>query len=125
MPKNKKEVKMAEKKKKAVKKKKVKKVVKKKVLKKKVKKAKSKRKPNPAFMKPMRISDALSKIVGSKPLPRTEVTKRLWQYIKKNRLQDTVNKRNINADENLMPIFGGRRTLSMFEMTKLVSRHLS
>lgn len=130
MPKNKKEVKMAEKKKKAVKKKNVKKVAKKKVankkvVKKKVKKAKAKRKPNPAFMKPMRISDALSKIVGSKPLPRTEVTKKLWQYIKKNRLQDAVNKRNINADENLMPIFGGRRTVSMFEMTKLVSRHLS
>lgn len=130
MPKNKKEVKMAEEKKKAVKKKKVKKVAKKKVAKKKVakkkvKKAKAKRKPNPAFMKPMRISDALSKIVGSKPLPRTEVTKKLWQYIKRNRLQDTVNKRNINADENLMPIFGGRRTVSMFEMTKLVSRHLS
>lgn len=130
MPKNKKEVKMAKKKKKAVKKKKVKKVAKKKVakkkvVKKKVKKAKAKRKPNPAFMKPMRISDALSKIVGSKPLPRTEVTKKLWQYIKRNRLQDAVNKRNINADENLMPIFGGRRTVSMFEMTKLVSRHLS
>lgn len=130
MPKNKKEVKMAEKKKKAVKKKNVKKVAKKKVakkkvVKKKVKKAKAKRKPNPAFMKPMRISDALSKIVGSKPLPRTEVTKKLWQYIKRNRLQDAVNKRNINADENLMPIFGGRRTVSMFEMTKLVSRHLS
>ncbi|MEK6690218.1 MAG: SWIB/MDM2 domain-containing protein [Nitrospirota bacterium] len=121
---------MAEKKKKAVKKKNVKKVAKKKVankkvVKKKVKKAKAKRKPNPAFMKPMRISDALSKIVGSKPLPRTEVTKKLWQYIKKNRLQDAVNKRNINADENLMPIFGGSRTVSMFEMTKLVSRHLS
>lgn len=127
MPKNKKEVKMAKKmaKKKAVKKKAVKKVAKKKVAKKKVKKAKAKRKPNPAFMKPMRISDALSKIVGNKPLPRTEVTKKLWQYIKRNRLQDTVNKRNINADENLMPIFGGRRTVSMFEMTKLVSRHLS
>lgn len=130
MPKNKKEVKMAKKKKKAVKKKNVKKVAKKKVakkkvVKKKVKKAKAKRKPNPAFMKPMRISDALSKIVGSKPLPRTEVTKKLWQYIKRNRLQDAVNKRNINADENLMPIFGGRRTVSMFEMTKLVSRHLS
>lgn len=130
MPKNKKEVKMVKKKKKAVKKKNVKKVAKKKVakkkvVKKKVKKAKAKRKPNPAFMKPMRISDALSKIVGSKPLPRTEVTKKLWQYIKRNRLQDAVNKRNINADENLMPIFGGRRTVSMFEMTKLVSRHLS
>ncbi len=115
------------KKKKAVKKKPAKKKAVKKVAKKKVvkKKAKAKRKPNPAFMKPMRISDALSKVVGNKPLPRTEVTKRLWQYIKKNRLQDSVNRRNINADSNLLPVFGGKRTVSMFEMTKLVNRHLS
>lgn len=112
-------------KKKAVKKKVVKKVAKKKVAKKKVAKAKTKRKPNPEFMKAMKISDALARIVGSKPLPRTEVTKKLWQYIKKNRLQDTVNKRNINADANLLPVFGGKRTVSMFEMTKLVNKHLS
>ena len=112
-------------KKKAVKKA-VKKVAKKTVAKKVAKpKTKSKRKPNPAFMKEMKISDALAKIVGSKPLPRTEVTKKLWQYIKKNKLQDTVNKRNINADENLKTVFGGKKTVSMFEMTKLVNKHLS
>ena len=106
----------------------VKKVVKKavkKVAKKKVAKAKTKRKPNPAFMKPMKISDALAAIVGSKPLPRTEVTKKLWQYIKKNKLQDKVNRRNINADANLKAVFGGKGTVSMFEMTKLVNKHLS
>ncbi len=118
MLKNIKGVKMA--KKKAAKKKVVKKVAKKKVA-----KAKTKRKPNPAFMKAMKISDALAKVVGSKPLPRTEVTKKLWQYIKKNKLQDTVNKRNINADENLKAVFGGKKTVSMFEMTKLVNKHLS
>jgi upstream activation factor subunit UAF30 len=79
---------------------------------------------NPAFMKPMQISDALAKVVGSKPLPRTEVTKKLWAYIKKNKLQDRVNKRNINADANLKAVFGGKRQVSMFEMTKLVSKHL-
>jgi chromatin remodeling complex protein RSC6 len=100
-----------------------KKVVKKPVAKKKA--VKAKRKPNPSFMKPMKISDTLAKVVGSKPLPRTEVTKKLWQYIKKNKLQDTVNKRNINADENLKAVFGGKKTVSMFEMTKLVNKHLS
>ena len=89
------------------------------------KKTKSKRKPNPAFMKPMNISEKLAVIVGSKPIPRTEVVKKLWAYIKKNRLQDTENKRNINADENLKAVFGGKNTVSMFEMTKLVSKHLS
>lgn len=114
-------------KKKVAKKKVAKKKVAKKVVKKVAKKkaAKSKRKPNPAFMKPMKISDALAAVVGSKPLPRTEVTKKLWQYIKKNKLQDTVNKRNINADENLRAVFGGKRTVTMFEMTKLVNKHLS
>lgn len=112
-------------KKKATKKTVAKKATKKKVAKKKVKKAKAKRKPNPQFMKPMKISDALAKVVGNKPLPRTEVTKKLWAYIKRNRLQDTVNRRNINADENLRVVFGGKRTVSMFEMTKLVNRHLS
>ena len=118
---------------KAPKKKVAKKVAKKKVPKKKVaakkvekkKPVKKKRKPNPAFMKPMKISDELAKVVGSKPLPRTEVTKKLWAYIKKNKLQDTVNRRNINADANLRAVFGGKKKVSMFEMTKLVSKHLS
>ena len=99
-----------------------KKVAKKKVAKKKV--AKKKRKPSAAFMKPMQISDALAKVVGSKPIPRTEVTKKLWAYIKKNKLQDKINKRNINADDNLRVVFGGKRQVSMFEMTKLVNKHL-
>lgn len=109
--------------KKVVKKAVAKKVAKKPVAKKKV--VKAKRKPNPSFMKPMNISDALAKVVGSKPLPRTEVTKKLWQYIKKNKLQDSVNKRNINADDNLKAVFGGKKTVTMFEMTKLVNKHLS
>jgi chromatin remodeling complex protein RSC6 len=110
---------------KAVEKKVVKKVVAKvKAVKKTVAK-KVKRAPNPAFMKPMQISDDLAKIVGSKPMPRTEVTKKLWDYIKKNKLQDSVNKREINADENLMKVFGGKSKVSMFEMTKLVNKHLS
>lgn len=88
-------------------------------------KAKTKRKPNAAFMKPMNISDALQPVVGSKPLPRTEVTKRLWEYIKKNKLQDAKERRNINADENLKKVFGGKKQVSMFEMTKLVNKHLS
>jgi chromatin remodeling complex protein RSC6 len=99
-----------------------KKAKKKKVAKKKV--VKKKRKPNPAFMKPMKISDALAQVVGSKPIPRTEVVKKLWQYIKKNKLQDKKNRRNINADANLRVVFGGKKTVSMFEMTKLVSKHL-
>lgn len=86
---------------------------------------KVKRTPNPAFMKPMQISDSLARIVGSKPLPRTEVTKKLWEYIKKNKLQDSANKRDINADENLKAIFDGKSKVSMFEMTKLVNKHLS
>ncbi len=89
------------------------------------KKAKSKRAANPAFMKAMNISPALAKIVGNKPLPRTEVVKKLWEYIKKNKLQDSVNKRNINADANLKEVFAGKGTVSMFEMTKLISKHLS
>ncbi len=100
-----------------------KKAVKKHVSKKKV--VKSKRKPNPAFMKPMNISEKLAVIVGSKPIPRTEVVKKLWAYIKNNKLQDTKNKRNINADDNLTAVFGGKSTVTMFEMTKLVSKHLS
>jgi len=83
------------------------------------------RKPNAAFMKPMKISPQLAAVVGDQPLPRTEVTKKLWEYIKKNGLQDAANKRNINADDKLKAIFGGKTQVSMFEMTKLVSAHLS
>jgi len=102
-----------------------KKTAKKKVAKKKTAKTKAKRKPNPAFMKPMMPSGDLAAVVGSKPLPRTQITKRLWDYIKKNKLQDKVNRRMINADAALKKVFGGKGKVSMFEMTKLVSRHLS
>ena len=88
------------------------------------KKAASKRKPNAAFMKPVQPSDTLAAVVGSKPIPRTEVTKRLWAYIKKNKLQDQKNKRMIKADDTLKAVFGGKGTVNMFEMTKLVSKHL-
>ena len=81
--------------------------------------------PNSAFMKPMSISAELSEVVGAGPMPRSEVVKKLWVYIKANGLQDSVNKRNINADEKLKKVFGGKATVSMFEMTKLVSKHLS
>ena len=76
-------------------------------------------------MKPLQPSTALSEVVGTKPLPRTEVVKKLWAYIKKNKLQDNKNRRNINADAKLKPVFGGKATVSMFEMTKLVSKHLN
>ena len=89
------------------------------------KKAKVKRTPNAAFMKPMKIGEALQPIVGSKDLPRTEITKKLWQYIKKNGLQDAKVRTNINADENLKPVFGGKKTVNMFEMTRLVNKHIS
>ena len=79
---------------------------------------------NPAFMKPMQPDDVLSSVVGNKPMPRTQVTKNLWNYIKKNNLQDEKNKRMINADEKLRPIFGGKKQVSMFEMTRLVNQHL-
>jgi len=82
------------------------------------------RKPNAAFMKPVTPSASLAEVVGSKPLPRTEVTKRLWAYIKKNKLQDAKNRRMIKADESLKPVFGGKGTVNMFEMTKLVNKHL-
>jgi len=88
------------------------------------KKAATKRKPNAAFMKPVQPSASLSEIVGSKPIPRTEVTKKLWAYIKKNGLQDKKNKRMIKADEALKTVFGGKATVNMFEMTKLVSKHV-
>lgn len=82
-------------------------------------------KSNSAFMKPLNISSDLAVIVGKGPMPRSEVVKKLWDYIKKNNLQDPKNKRNINADADLKKVFGGKGTVSMFEMTKLVSKHLS
>jgi chromatin remodeling complex protein RSC6 len=88
------------------------------------KKSGAKRKPNAAFMKPLTPSAALAAVIGPAAQPRTEVTSKLWAYIKKNGLQDKVNKRNINADDKLREVFGGKKTVSMFEMTKLVSKHL-
>ncbi|RME16609.1 MAG: hypothetical protein D6797_04165 [Bdellovibrio sp.] len=112
-------------KKKATKKKATKKkATKKKATKKRATKKKTKRKPNAAFMKPLTPSSALAAVIGSKAMPRTQVVKKLWQYIKKNKLQDSKNRRNINADAKLRPIFG-KNTVTMFEMTKLVNKHLS
>jgi chromatin remodeling complex protein RSC6 len=88
------------------------------------KKPAAKRKPNAAFMKAMTPSSTLAAVVGPMPLPRTEVTKKIWDYIKKNKLQDSINKRLINADDKLKQVFGGKKQVSMFEMTKLVSNHL-
>ena len=88
-------------------------------------KAKTKAKANSAFMKPMTVSEALAAVVGKGPLPRSEVVKKLWVYIKKNKLQDTKNKRNIKADASLKVVFGGKAVVNMFEMTKLVNKHLS
>ena len=85
----------------------------------------AKRTPNAAFMKALTPSGELAAVVGDKPLPRTEVVKKLWAYIKKHGLQDAKNKRNINADDKLKAVFGGKKTVSMFEMTSLVSKHLS
>ena len=116
-PKKKKATKKAAPKKKAAKKKAAKKTAPK-------KKTASKRKPSAAFMRPMELSTDLAAVVGAKPIPRTEVTKKLWDYIKKNGLQDTTNKRMINADDNLKKVFGGKTKVSMFEMTKLVSKHM-
>jgi chromatin remodeling complex protein RSC6 len=79
---------------------------------------------NAAFMAPVQPNEKLAPVVGSKPIPRTEVTKRLWAYIKKNKLQDTKNRRMINADDTLKPVFGGKGSVNMFEMTKLVSKQL-
>ncbi len=87
--------------------------------------AKSSRKPNAAFMKPVTPNEKLAAVVGAKPLPRTELTKKLWAYIKKNGLQDKKNKRMINADDALKAVFGGKTQVSMFDMTKLVSKNLS
>ena len=87
-------------------------------------KKKSARKPNAAFMAPVQPSATLAEVIGSKPIPRTEVTKRLWAYIKKNNLQDPKNRRMIKADAALKPVFGGKAQVNMFEMTKLVGKHL-
>ena len=92
--------------------------------KKKAAKKKAKRKPNPSFMKPVQPNATLGAIVGNKPLPRTQVTKKMWAYIKKNNLQDTQNRSMINADDKLKAIFGGKKQVSMFEMTKLVNKHM-
>ena len=88
------------------------------------KKPAAKRKPNAAFMKAMTPSAMLAAVIGATPMPRTEVTKKIWDYIKKNKLQDAINRRLINADEKLRAVFGGKSKVSMFEMTKLVSNHL-
>lgn len=85
----------------------------------------AKRKPNAAFMKPMKISEDLAEVVGKGPMPRSEVVKKLWTYIKRHGLQDKRNRRNINADANLKKVFKGKGVVNMFEMTKLVSKHLS
>ena len=87
-------------------------------------KKKTARKPNAAFMKPVTPSSDLAEVIGAKTVPRTEVTKKLWAYIKKNGLQDQKNRRMIKADAALKPVFGGKATVNMFEMTKLVSKHL-
>ena len=97
---------------------------KKKAARKPAKKTAAKRKPNAAFMKPMTPTAALAAVIGGNAMPRTEVTKKIWAYIKKNKLQDTKNRRNINADDKLKEVFGGKKQVSMFEMTKLVNKHL-
>lgn len=84
----------------------------------------AKRKPNPALMRPVKFDDTLAVIVGNKPIPRGELTKRIWDYIKKNGLQDAKNKRQINADDALKAVFGGKKKVTMFEMTKLVNDHI-
>ena len=89
------------------------------------KKSSAKRKPNAAFMKPMQPDDKLSAIVGNKAMPRSEITKKVWDYIKKNGLQDKKQRTQINADDNMKKVFGGKSQVSMFEMTKLVNQHMS
>ncbi|MFA6537084.1 MAG: SWIB/MDM2 domain-containing protein [Patescibacteria group bacterium] len=83
------------------------------------------RKLNPALKKPLKLTPELEAVIGKGPMPRMDVVKKLWEYIKKNNLQDKVNRRNINADEKLLKVFGGKKTVNMFEMTKLVSKHLT
>jgi chromatin remodeling complex protein RSC6 len=99
-------------------------VAKKAPAKKAAKKTKVARKPNAAFMKPLTPVGPLAAVIGSTPLPRTEVTSKIWAYIKKNKLQDSVNRRNINADDKLKPLFGGKAQVSMFDLTKYVSKNL-
>ena len=101
-----------------------KKAAKKAPAKKAAKKGGAKRTPNAAFMKPINPDAQLAAVVGSNPMPRTEITKKLWQYIKKNNLQDAKERRMINADDKLKPVFGGKGKVSMFEMTKLVNKHI-
>ncbi len=86
--------------------------------------SKSSRRPSPAFMKPLQPDSALAAVVGSKPIPRTQVAKKLWEYIKKHKLQNQKNKRLIDADDRLKSVFNGKKQVNMFEMTKLVSKHL-
>ena len=88
------------------------------------KKTKTKRAPNPAFMRPMQPDEQLAMVVGNSPMPRTEITKKLWGYIKRKGLQDAKERRMINADDALRPVFGGKKQVSMFEMTKLVNKHM-
>ena len=88
------------------------------------KKKKSKRKLNSAFMRPVQPDDALASVVGNKPLPRTQITKKIWSYIKRKGLQDKRDRRQINADDKLLKVFNGKKSVSMFEMTKLVNKHL-
>jgi chromatin remodeling complex protein RSC6 len=110
--------------KKKAKKKTAKKAAKKPARRKAAKKTKSKRKPNAAFMRPVQPDALLATVVGSTPLPRTELTKKLWQYIKRKGLQDSRERRMINADDNLRAVFGGKSKVSMFDMTKLVNKHV-
>lgn len=91
---------------------------------KKVAKKKSARKPNAAFMAPLTPSATLAEVVGSKPIPRTEIIKKIWDYIKKNKLQDSKNRRMINGDEKLKAVFGGKAQVSMFELAKVVNKHV-
>jgi upstream activation factor subunit UAF30 len=97
----------------------------KKATKKTAKKSGKKRTPSAAFMRPVTPDNALSAVVGSSPLPRTELTKKLWAYIKRNGLQDSKNRRAINADDKLRPVFGGKSQVTMFDMTKMVNKHVS
>ena len=87
--------------------------------------ATAKKKPNPALMKPVQPDDVLAVIVGNKPIPRSQITKKLWVYIKANGLQDATNRRNINADEKLRPVFNGKRTVNMMELAKFIKAHTS
>jgi upstream activation factor subunit UAF30 len=110
--------------KKAAKKAAPKKAVKKAAPKKKAAKKKSARKPNAAFMAPLTASATLQEVIGSKPMPRTEIVKKIWDYIKKNGLQDKKNRRNINADAKLKAVFAGKEQISMFDLAKIISKHV-